>query len=534
MKKLYLTLCLATLCMLQSFGQVPILNSYPQAPEVIFLDFDGHYVNGTSWNWNGPITCGPSNMTTDQIKEIFERVAEDYRPFSINVTTDSTKYWSAPLRRRTRVVLTVTHEWYGTSAGGVSSSGSFSRGDNTPAFVFTKLLKFRTKDVAEAAAHEAGHTFGLRHQAIYNDACQRIKEYHDGVGTGEASWAPIMGVGYSRNVTTWHMGTSSRSCSSIQSDLEVITAPENGITFRTDDHGNAPKAATTLKFVGDSLMAEGLIETPTDNDYFAVKVDKASAFRLEVNPYSIGANNNGANLNVRVALVDAEQNEVATFSSASHLSETIDTVLAPGEYFLKVEGSEGQYFSSYGSLGLYSLRGTITPASTLPLRKLQLQGSTSGNAHVLRWVIDADEAIVRQVLEVSLNGSQFKPVSELDAESRQWQQQGPDAATVQYRLRVLFNNGREHLSNTILLRGGAAAASQRPHLASTLVNGSSIMMISPVDFRYQVCDMAGKTIFRGSAKSGSSGVHAGMLAQGVYLVKFYWDGGEHVEKMLKN
>lgn len=532
MKKLYLSVCMVALCMLQSFGQVPVLNSYPKAAPVIFLDFDGHYVTGTSWNWNGPFSCGPSNMKTLQIQEIFARVAEDYRPFNINVTTDSTKYWAAPLKSRARVVLTVTNEWYGSGAGGVASTGSFSRGDNTPCFVFTKLLGYSTKAVAEAAAHEAGHTLGLRHQAVYNDSCLRVTDYYDGKGSGEASWAPIMGNSYNRNVTTWHMGTSSRSCTSIQSDLDMILNPINGVTYRADDHANVLTAATPLAVVEDSMMAEGLIEQPVDYDIFAINVQKTSAFRLEASPYSIGINNSGANLNVRVSLVDSNQQEVANFYSGSKLNKIIDTVLVAGNYFLKVDGSSGQYFSEYGSLGSYSLKGTLTSSIILPLRNLSLQGSTTGNIHLLRWEIDADEAVVSQVLEAATDGQTFQKVVQLPTDGRQWQGSGQDAALVQYRLRVQLSDGLEHLSNTISLRGHSENL-QRPKLATTLIAGSAIDMTSTGPFQYQISDMGGKMIFRGNGQPGTTSVQAGNLAAGIYLVRFSWNGGTFVEKLLK-
>src|SRR5919205_2791630 len=80
-------------------AQSPILNSYPSASAVIFLDFDGHTVNNTSWNYNGAIYCSPSGLNNTQITEVFNRVAEDYRPFNINITTDSTKYLAAPVTK---------------------------------------------------------------------------------------------------------------------------------------------------------------------------------------------------------------------------------------------------------------------------------------------------------------------------------------------------------------------------------------------------------------------------------------------------
>ena len=60
-----------------SYSQTPILNSYPSASATILLDFDGQFLNGTSWNYNGPITLGPANLNNDQITEVFDRVADN-------------------------------------------------------------------------------------------------------------------------------------------------------------------------------------------------------------------------------------------------------------------------------------------------------------------------------------------------------------------------------------------------------------------------------------------------------------------------
>src|SRR5687768_10521178 len=99
-----------TLCVISGLiakAQVPVMSSHSSASAVIFLDFDGHTVTGTSWNYNGPIECGASGLDNTKITEIFNRIAEDYRPFNINVTTDSTKYLAAQSNRRMRVIFTV-------------------------------------------------------------------------------------------------------------------------------------------------------------------------------------------------------------------------------------------------------------------------------------------------------------------------------------------------------------------------------------------------------------------------------------------
>ena len=114
MKKFYKTV-LMILALSGTFiakSQVTDLNSYPSASSVIFLDFNGHAVSGTMWNTNGAFTCNPAGLSDAAITEVFNRVAEDYRPFNINVTTNETKYNSAPANRRMRVVITTSHEWY--------------------------------------------------------------------------------------------------------------------------------------------------------------------------------------------------------------------------------------------------------------------------------------------------------------------------------------------------------------------------------------------------------------------------------------
>ena len=87
----------------------PTLNSYTSANPVIFLDFDGHYVEGTMWNVYGPFNCNSSGLVEAQITEVFNRVAEDFRPFNINVTTSETKYNQAPVSKRMRIVITTSH-----------------------------------------------------------------------------------------------------------------------------------------------------------------------------------------------------------------------------------------------------------------------------------------------------------------------------------------------------------------------------------------------------------------------------------------
>ncbi|MEP7258943.1 MAG: hypothetical protein ABI687_11145 [Flavitalea sp.] len=83
-------------------AQTPKFNSNSSAQATVYLDFDGHTVKGTSWNWDSVIHARPSGLKQAAITEIFNRVAEDYRIFNINITTDSSVFAKAPVARRIR------------------------------------------------------------------------------------------------------------------------------------------------------------------------------------------------------------------------------------------------------------------------------------------------------------------------------------------------------------------------------------------------------------------------------------------------
>ena len=302
----------------------PFLSSYPSAQAVIFLDFDGHTVNGTSWNYNGPIVCGTSGLNNTQITEVFNRVAEDYRPFNINITTDSTKYLAAPANKRMRVILTVSSSWYG-SAGGVAFVGSFTWGDNNPCFVFSQLLNYNVKNISEAASHEAGHTLGLYHQSSYDTNCVKLSDYYAGQGSGEIGWAPIMGVGYYQNFTLWNNGPNSYGCTNYQSDLDIITSASNGFTYRTDDHANTFAGATVASFSNNQFNVSGVIERNTDQDMFTFTLPASGRFQLDAVPYNVGTGNAGSDLDLQVTLYNASQTMLNVFNPGTLLSSVIDT-----------------------------------------------------------------------------------------------------------------------------------------------------------------------------------------------------------------
>jgi hypothetical protein len=512
---------------LQAKAQVPLLNSYPSASPVIFLDFDGHTVENTSWNFYGPIVCAPSGLNNTQITAVFNRVAEDYRPFNLNITTDSTKYLAAPIAQRMRVIITVTYEWFG-AAGGVAVLGSFTDGDDTPCFVFSGQLGYNLKYISEAASHEAGHTLGLYHQSTYDANCVKISDYNYGVGTGEIGWAPIMGVGYYRNFTLWNNGPNPYGCTSIQNDLAVVTT-SNGFGFRTDDHNNNFGGATTATFINNQFNVSGVVTQSTDLDMFKFTQPANGRLVLNAIPYNVGTGNEGSNLDLQVTLYNNSHNQLSVYNPGTLLSSIADTILNAGVYFLKVEGKGNINAPNYASLGSYSLQGNFL-TSTLPLRRLELQGSLLGERHRLNWIIDADEQVIEQVLQISTDGRNFQPVTYPANPDRSYIHSAATTNAVQYRLKVTFDNNHTYYSNVVTLRN--IGNDIRPKLISNLVN-SNLIITSPGNFDYMIYDLSGKTTFQGKLVNGMNTIPVSTVSGGMYFIRFTDESNQWTDKFVR-
>jgi hypothetical protein len=533
MKNLYQKLLLITLIAfgMMSNAQSPLLNSYPAAAPTIYLDFDGHTVTGTQWNTSGPIVCGPSNLNSSQIEAVYDRMSEDYRPFNINITTDSAKYLAAPANRRMRLIFTISSSWYPQAVGGVSYINSFTWGDNTPAFIFTAALNYNLKNISEAGSHEAGHTLGLRHQAVYDASCLKVTDYNAGTGSGEIGWAPIMGVGYSKNFTTWNSGPNSLGCSTIQNDLDVITRSANGVSFRTDDYTESFATASSVPVINNQLNIDGVITTTADKDIFKITFSKPGRLYINAIPYNTGTSNAGSDLDMQVQLYNDKQNAVGVYNPAPYLNSVIDTTLDAGTYYMLIDGKGNQYASEYGSLGSYKLQGTYSENIVLPLHKLELKGINNNGMHTFSWEVVADERIMKQALEVSINGGVFQEVTEIEAPNKSYHYFATANGTLQYRLRVLFEDGKQYFSNVVMLRNTSSLA--KPQLQSNIIRGNTFAVVSMEKFNYTISDYSGRIMGRGFITAGTSTISASSLANGAYIIRFSNGNEQFVEKFVE-
>ena len=396
-------------------GRTFFLHSNPTASKTIYLDFNGHTTAGTAWNkQTGRATINTSafdfdgnvnvfsNAELERIQFIWQRVAEDFAPFGINVTTQDlgadalTNTGGRDNQWGVRAAIGGSFsDWYGSSAGGVAYVNTFGNAAYGPAFVFSKNLGGgNEKYTAEAISHEVGHSLGLLHDGTSSAS------YFGGQGTGATGWASIMGSGYYKNVTQWSQGEYN-GANNTQDDLARISGSSNGAGYRADDFGNS--AATAKLLSGNSLNQFGIIETRTDSDWFRFSTGTGNV-SLSINNATQAWINDGLgnfsssllagrspNLDIAATLYGADGTLIASSNPLDKLTASFNLNLNAGTYFLKVDGvgfgnplSNG--YSDYGSLGQYLLTGSLAAttansatSATSELPAYQVIGDANAN-----------------------------------------------------------------------------------------------------------------------------------------------------------
>lgn len=354
-----------------------LLHSRPGATKRIYLDFDGHKTLGTWWNsgrakaivtpaYDTDGKAGFSSVELAAIQQIWARVAEDFAPFDVDVTTqapnpgDLVNSGGTDNRWGTRVAIGGSAmDWLGArGVGGIAYIRSFGHSVDTPAFVFSRAYSV-VKDIAEVVSHEVGHTLGLFHDGRTTPA----EGYYNGHGDGATSWAPIMGVGYGREVTQWSRGEYAHADNS-QDDLDAITR-WNGFGYRPDDAGNSLASARDVGVLGSAATNfGGVIEQNTDVDVFSFTTP--GSFRVTVSPAAVGAN-----LDILAEIRDGSGTVVATANPTNRLDASVSLTVAAGRYTLSIRGvgfgsplSNG--YSNYASLGQYSVSMTSSASGNPP------------------------------------------------------------------------------------------------------------------------------------------------------------------------
>jgi hypothetical protein len=505
-----------------AYCQVPKLSSFPSAAPTIFLDFDGHTVQYAGWQSGNAFVCAPAALSAYQISEIFNRVSEDYRPFAVNITTDSTKFLAAPIAQRIRIIVTPTSAWY--NAPGVAYTNSFTWGDDASGFVFSDKLSNNPKKIAEGCSHESGHALGLSHQSTYNASCVITQLYNSGFGTGETSWAPIMGSSYINNMTGWNNGPTPYDCIITQDNISIITT-NNGFGFRADDFDETMNNSTT-SINPNAINISGIITTTTDKDAFKITMSETSNLHLEATPFNIGTNDDGANLDIMLSLYNSSNVLIRSYNPISIMNVVIDTTLAIGTYYLVIDGTGNNNASQYGSLGSYTLSGS---KAVLAIHNIALQGKSTNNKHQLNWNIISDEPIITQVLEVSSNSIDFSPIMTDITGTKNYDYTPSKSGTLFYRLKVTSSIGESHYSNIVALK---ANSNEKLFTVSTLVN-QDIKVTTSENYTYNLYDANARLITTSKARKGISNINIVNLPKGMYILQMMNENYKQTERIIK-
>jgi hypothetical protein len=398
---------------------------------VVYLNFSGAEVKGTVWNTNGPIYALPYQIPQSSKLEILRRVQEDYSIFDINITLDSNEFKSAPLSRRIEVIITPT-AWY-SKGGGVAYVGSFNWSDYTPAWIFPSRLNNNIRNIAEATSHEIGHVFGLQHQSVYDEACEKISEYNYGKGgDGPTSWAPIMGSSYHSQISTWFIGPSAEGCQFIQNDIELM-ASQSLLNLLPDDYGDDYSSAYNIEATSGEFGYTGLIGHAGDEDVFKITLLQTTRLKVDALPFRGSADPRGANVHLGMKITNSSLVSSAEYKSYDRISASIDTTLTAGIYYITVTGIGNENMPREFGLGSYSLAGVITYA--LPVSRLDISGEVNKNQHLLYWKYETDEAISSVTLQYSYDGSRFADLATVDPKVRSYSWT-PGMPLVYYRVKL--------------------------------------------------------------------------------------------------
>lgn len=409
------------------------LHSVPGADRVIYLDFNGETLTNTAWNQSyGQSTINAVAFDTDSdpatfsdseratIQSAWQRVAEDFAPYAIDVTTEDPGFdainraGSSDLKFGTRALITNMTTGADTcGCGGVGYIGTFDSTSNhayyQPALIFQRGVGSSAKNVGEVVSHEVGHNLGLDHDGTSTS----------GYYSGHGAWAPIMGSGYTKPVTQFSKGEYS-GADNPEDDFAVIAS--NGAPFVTDDVGDTTATAATV--TGTTAAAAGIISAATDRDVFALQSTGGSV-TVQASPAAVGAN-----LDIKLDVLGADGTQLATDDPAvvrvnSDIATGLDasvTVTVPaGGFYVRVQGAgygsaATTGYSNFASVGRYSIAASgalgtppVIPPVTPPVITLGDvivgEGNTGTANAVFPLTLSAASATPVTVVATTSNGT---------------------------------------------------------------------------------------------------------------------------------
>lgn len=368
-------------------GSIFTLHSRPGAPRVLYIDFDGETVSGTAWNstpgnavrtvpgYDLDANPGTFNATEQQnIRNLWQEVAEDYAPFNIDVTTERPASNNAfisnfPGDPNIGSIAVITPDrWLCSTCGGIAYVDVF--GMTSMFFQYAWIFPSTTSSLVgwgAVVSHEVGHNLGLSHDGLGVRDNPGYSEYYAGTGT----WGPLMGnPGSPTAYTQWSRGEYPNA-SNTEDDVAKIAFWTGSAPDVSSSAANAP----VLNAAVGVTTADEAISSSSDVDVYGVdvtggrlQVSISQSFRTNLAPRVTVTSPGGATLA-----------DVIPFSTVPTAAGWTSQILAPtdvsaGRYLITVRSAAAPtgVFSSYGSLGFYNL--TVVDQLVTPVVGLTATG----------------------------------------------------------------------------------------------------------------------------------------------------------------
>jgi hypothetical protein len=242
---------------------------------------------------------------------------------------------------------------------------------------------------------------------------------------------------------------------------------------------------------------------------------------------NVGAANAGANIDLKLILMNAQFETVAIKNPLLSLSTKLDTVLSAGTYFLQIQGTSNANLPEYGSLGFYSLQGVV--GTILPVKKLILKGRKTDQQHLLSWEIDTDEKITDISIETSTDGSSFSKLSTIQPGSHTYIVKRPlNAAYYRIRLQTGEHNSISY-SNVLYLRQGDV----NTLIIQNKIVTNTLIIQAASDGLYEMIDASGQITSKGRFHSGNNIIPTSQLPKGIFFLRIHANNHVQSYKLIK-
>lgn len=361
----------------------------------------------------------------------------------------------------------------------------------SPALVYYNNLGGGRPDyVTEAASHEMGHNMGLSHDATSTSS------YYGGHGSGNTSWGPVMGTGYGRNVSQWSKGEYS-DANQFEDDINIIAGK---VGLRSDDHGNLTSQATPLLIdANGSVMSttlvtdpqildianKGIIGSRDDVDVFSFSTT-GGLIDLQATPALESAFTRGGNLDIALALYDQTGNQLAANNPGDDTAAAISSQVGAGTFYLAVKGGGSANYGDYGSLGYYSLNGSVptindsTPPSPNPMGWLVLPYAPDHQTALMTALTATDDtSAVEYFFSCTSEGVGCQDSGWIDSPEYVLSQLAPETSySFKVKARDSYGNETVYSTEASVTTGVAPVVNQAPVVVD---DAAEVLLRSSVD-----------------------------------------------------